>query len=167
MIELYWKICRFRLGPQDLPASATLFTLTLVLYLLISTIIGGFDLPPERAFLSAVVDVALLLAMTRMILWARELWPRFQQTATALLGTGVLFGFVAVPLMWWQIQYERPMDAFVPSLLMFALFIWNIAVVGHILRHALNTPFYIGVALSLLYTYVSITILRAIFVNNG
>lgn len=167
MIERFWQICRFRLGPQDLPGSMPLFVVTLLLYVLIGTIIGGFDLPPEKAFLSAIVDVVLLLAMTRAILWARELWPRFQQTATALLGTGVFFGFAAVPLMWWQAQYDQPMDAFVPSLLIFAIFIWNMAVAGHIFRHALNTPFYIGVALSLLYTYVSITILRAIFVNNS
>jgi hypothetical protein len=166
-IEPFWNICRFRLGPQDLPASNTLFTGTLLLYVLISSIIGGFELSPERALLSASVEVALMLGMLRMMLWVRDLWPRFQQTATALLGTGTLFGFVAVPLMWWQFQYAEPADAFVPSLLIFILFIWSVAVVGHILRHALNTPFYVGVAVSLLYTYVSITILRAIFVTGS
>lgn len=166
-IQIYWNICRFRQGPQDLPAAQSLFIVTLLLYLLISTIISGFELEPERALLSAVVEVALLLAMIRVMLWARELWPRFQQTATALLGSGTLFGFIAVPLMWWQSQYDQPMDAFAPSLLIFALFVWSVAVTGHILRHALNVPFYVGVVLSLLYTYVSITILRAIFITGS
>lgn len=166
LIETFWNVCRFRLGPQDLPASQALFIGTLLLYVLMSTIISGFEMAPERALLSAIVEVALMLGMTRMMLWVRDLWPRFQQTSTALLGTGILFGFVAVPLMWWQSQYEKPMDAFVPSLLIFILFVWSVAVTGHILRHALNTPFYVGVLLSLLYTYVSITILRAIFVTS-
>jgi hypothetical protein len=167
LIETFWNICRFRLGPQDLPASQNLFIGALLLYALISTIIGGFELPPERALLSAIVELVLMLGMIRMMLWVRDLWPRFQQTVTALLGTGVLFGFVAVPLMWWQSQYAQPMDAFAPSLLIFILFAWSVAVTGHILRHALNTPFYVGVLLSLLYTYVSITILRALFVTGS
>ncbi len=168
-LETFWKICRFRLGPQDLPASQSLFVVTLLLYVLISTIISGFELAPGPALLSALVEVALLLAMLRMILWVRDFWPRYQQTAIALLGTGALFGFVAVPLMWWQLQYQDqdPMQAFAPSLLVFGLFMWNVAVVGHILRHTLNTPFYVGVAISLLYTYVSVTILRALFVINS
>lgn len=167
MIETFWNICRFRLGPQELPASNSLFVATLLLYVLISTIISGFELAPEWALLSAVVEVALLLGMLRMMLWVRDLWPRFQQTAMAMLGTGVLFGLIAVPLMWWQLQYEEPVQAFAPSLLIFGLFIWNVAVIGHILRHALNTPVYVGVALSLLYSYVTITILRAIFFTSS
>lgn len=166
-IQIYWNICRLRQGPQDLPAAQSLFVASLLLYLLISTIIGGFELAPERALFSSVVEVVLMLGMIRMMLWARDLWPRFQQTATALLGSGALLGFIAVPLMWWQAQYEKPLEAFAPSLLVFALFVWSVAVTGHILRHALNIPFYAGVVLSLLYTYVSITILRAIFVTGS
>lgn len=166
-IESYWKICRFQWGPQDLPGSRNLFIVTLLLYLLISTIISGFELEPERALLASIAEVALMLGVVRLMLWVRDLWPRFQQTATALLGTGTLFGFVAVPLMWWRFQYQDPAEALLPSLVLFTLFIWSVAVTGHILRHALNVPYYAGVALSLLYTYISVTLLRALFVTGS
>lgn len=136
---------------------------TLLLYILISLIIAGFELAPVLALFYAILDAALLLGMIRMMLWVRDLWPRYLQTTTALLGVGVLFGFVAVPLLWWRSQYGDPMQAFMPSLLILGLMVWNSAVVGHILRHALNTPFYVGIALSLLYIYASATILRAVF----
>lgn len=167
MLNTYWKICRFQLGPQDLPSSQSLMVATLLLYMLISLIIAGFELTPVMALFYAILDATLLLGMIRMMLWVRDLWPRYLQTTTALLGVGVLFGFVAVPLMWWRLQYGDPMQAFMPSLLILGLMVWNAAVVGHILRHALNTPFYVGIALSLLYIYASATVLRAVFVTGS
>ena len=167
MINNYWKICRFQLGPQDLPSSQSLMVVTLLLYLLMSTIIAGFELSPAMATFYAALDAALLLGMVRMMLWVRDLWPRYQQTITALLGSGVMFGFMAVPLLWWRLQYGDPVEAFFPSLLVLVLMVWNVAVVGHILRHALNVPFYVGVALSLLYVYVSTSILGVVFVTGS
>ncbi len=167
MINNYWKICRFQLGPQDLPSSQGLLVVTLLLYLLMSTIIAGFELSPAMATFYAALDAALLLGMIRMMLWVRDLWPRYQQTTIALLGSGVVFGFMAVPLLWWRLQYGDPAEAFLPVLLIIVLMVWNVAVVGHILRHALDVPFYVGVGLSLLYVYASATILRAVFATGS
>jgi len=167
LIAPFWNICRFRLGPQDLPCSTALLRGALLFYVLISTVVSGFDLEPASAVMAALVDAGLMLSMIWLVLWARQLTPRFMQSAAALLGTGILFGFVAVPLMWWQSQYTEPNQALAPSLLILMLFGWNVAVIGHILRHALNTQFYIGVLMSLLYTYISITIIRAFFVASS
>ena len=64
-----------------------------------SALVGLLSLEPIPALLSAVLDVALMGAMTQLLLWIRELGPRFQQTFTALMGTGAILGMLALPLL--------------------------------------------------------------------
>ena len=163
LITTFWNICRYRLGPQDLPGSTALLGMVVFAYVVISTSVAGFNLPPAPAFFSALLDAGIIAGVTRLLLWVRELDTRMVQTTTALLGVGTFFGLIAVPLMWWQLSYEDPTQAFLPSFLMLSLFVWNLAVMGHILRHALNVAFYVGVLLAVLYMYISISILRALF----
>ena len=46
-------------------------------------------------------------------------------------------------------------DQSVAALLMVLLMAWNLAVVAHILRHALEVPLSAGVGFALIYTVVS------------
>ncbi len=164
LINTFWQICRFRMGPQDIPFSAPLLWMVVVAYVVISTCVAGFNLSPIAAVMSSMLDAGIIAGLTRMILWVREQDARMTQTTTALLGTGVIFGFFAVPLMWWQLSFEDPTQAIVPSMIMLALLFWNLSVIGHILRHALNIPYFVGVLLSIMYMYVSVSVIRAFFV---
>ena len=83
---------------------------------------------------------------------------RFEQTLSALTGTGTLMGLLALPLMVWIVQQSPDGDIALPSLLLLGLMAWNIAIMAHILRHALNTPIWGGALYALGYTFLSWTL---------
>lgn len=162
IINVFWKICLFKLAPQDLPASNHLMLLSMVLYGIVSALIGLLNLTPGAAFLSAIFDIALVGAMTQLLLWIKHLTPRFQQAFTALMGSGAILGLFALPWLFLNMQMaEAP--ALLPSLIILGLVMWNLGIVGHILRHTISAPFYVGVLLAILFMYVSMSTMRSLF----
>ena len=82
------------------------------------------------------------------------------------MGTGAILGLFALPLLFMQMQTgDQP--ALLPSVLILGLMIWNLSVAGHILRHAISAPFFVGVLLALVYMYVSISVMRSLFVTTS
>jgi hypothetical protein len=165
IIEAFWNICRFKIGPQDLPASSFLMLVSMLGYAIISVLVGLMDLKPVFAVLSGILDVALVAAMTQLLLWIKDMGGRFMQTFTALMGTGAILGVVAVPLLLIQMQIGDQVT-FLPKVFIIALTIWNLAIVGHILRHAISAPFYVGVLLAVVYMYVSVSVMRSLFISS-
>lgn len=166
IVDAFWKICLFRQGPQDVPASSTLMMLGMLAYATTSVFIGLLNLSPVAALLSGVFDMALVAAMTQLLLWIKDLGARFQQTFTALMGTGAILGLLALPLLYIQLQVGEQ-AALLPSVLILALVVWNLAVVGHILRHAMGAPFFVGLLLAVVFMYVSVSVMRSLFVTTG
>ncbi|MFC1749286.1 hypothetical protein ACFL2V_10820 [Pseudomonadota bacterium] len=163
VITLFWNICRFRAAPQDLPTSASLLWMMVIAHVIIGTCAAGVHLSPGPALASAILNVGVLAGVVRLTLWVRELDVRMNQTLTSILGTGILFGLILVPLLWWQLSYEDIRQALLPSFFGVALFVWQLAVIGHILRHAVNVAFYVGVGLAILYAYIADSVFRSFF----
>ncbi len=164
LIKTYWQLCLLRLGPQDLPNSSVLLYATLVVYLVVDFALTVLDLSFGASILAALIDAGLLLAFTGLLLWGRSLPERMTQAFTALLGSGALLGALAFPVLSWQfaLGVKNP-NILVPSLLLLALFVWNITVVGHIFRHALSGSIGLGLGLAVLYVFISINIMRSLF----
>ena len=166
VINVFWKICLFKLRPQDLPASSFLLLVSMLAYAIAGLLIGLMSLSPGEAIISTVLDIALVGSMTQLILWIKEMGPRFQQAFTALMGTGAILGFLALPLVFLQMQAgEQP--ALLPSVLLLGLIMWSLGIVGHILRHTISAPFFVGVLLAVMYMYVSMSIMRSLFATAG
>ena len=162
IVEAFWKICLMRVAPQDLPSSRVLLWSTAAVYASVSCMISLLTLGPVAAVMSAIVDTGVLLGLTMLVLWVRELGPRYTQTATALVGSGTILSAIALPFL--ILQFQLGSDGNVlPSIIVLALMIWSLNVVGHILRHALDTKFFVGLLLSVVYLYVSISVFRAFF----
>jgi len=162
VIDVFWKICLFKLAPQDLPVSSFLLLVSMLGYGLAGVLVGLMSLSPGQAIISSVLDIALVGSMTQLLLWIKEMGPRFQQAFTALMGTGAIMGFLALPLVFLQVQAgDQP--ALLPSVMLLGLVMWSLGIVGHILRHTISAPFYVGVLLAVLYMYVSMSIMRSLF----
>jgi lipopolysaccharide export LptBFGC system permease protein LptF len=84
---------------------------------------------------------------------------RFNQTAIALLLSGLLLDLLALPLVSW---YQRTQSV-ESGLLMLILLFWGIVVIGHIIRHAFDINLGLGVAASVLYTLVSLNLANWLF----
>src|SRR5512143_3082582 len=121
-------------------------------------------LPWGDAVLASLLDTVLLLAFGYTVLTLRGLGARFIQTATALTGSLAVLGIVSFPLTAWLYQAEiANADSGLPSGLLFAVLLWNVMVIAHIFRHALNASLGMALAISIAYLVVSLTILNALF----
>lgn len=166
LLMVFINLCRLRVGPQDLPYSRFLMTLCVGCYALVGLGVSLLDQTLGLALLSTVVDTGLLLALAWLGLWVRNNTTRARQTITALTGTGILFGLIGWPLIAWlqQIDENTPTSL---SLLLLALIIWNITVIGNILRHALELPMWLGTGVALLYVYTSLRVMAVLHIAGS
>lgn len=158
---LILNIMRLRAAPQDLPCSRFLMLLSIGSYLLMGLVIALLDQTPGLALLSAGVDTVLLIGLAYLPLWIRGYQGRGTQTVTAFAATGTVFELIGWPLVAYlqQVKADDPSSL---SLLLLVLIIWNIVVLGHILRHAVEVPMWIGSGIALLYIYTSIRVMVAL-----
>ena len=167
LIKMFWDICAVKAAPQDLPASSFLLGLALLAYLVTGAVVAAFQWPLSQAILAAFLDTVFLTVLSRVLLWARMLSGRFVQTLTALAGSGAVMTVIALPLVMWQ-SFVGVTDANAPTLpswLLMIWMIWNVVVVGHILRHALSTVLPLGIGLAAVYAYITFQLMR-IFLPN-
>ncbi len=157
LIRSFLEICWFRRGPQDIAAAVVLRNLAITVYTLSGMLVAlGAQETPARAILGSLIDAALLALLTLALLRFLGKPERLTQTLTALTGCGTLLNIISYPLL--LLFYGAGESPFV-SLLLSALAIWNIMIVAHILRHAIEQPLFVGVAVAIVYV---VTILLTI-----
>jgi len=167
LLQRVFDICLLRAGPQDLPASRFLLVLGVLAYAAVGMVMSTQNLDIGQAVLLVALDGALLAGLLFALLWARDLLERYQQTLTALFGTGAILQLAALPILSWQ-QAGLGDDTISPalmaaSLLLWMWLLWDLIVIGHILRHTLSTRLPIGVLLALAYLFISYSVTRILF----
>ena len=161
LIKAWLDLCLLRRAPQDLPASGFLLGLSVACYVLVSVLVSLLSWGRTLAIPVALLDVGLLVVFVLILLYLQNKTARISQTLAALCGSGSLLGVLAIPLL-----LPTGTDGGIPmplSILMTALFFWNLIVVAHIMRHALSASFAVGVAVSVLYALVSMQVVITVF----
>ena len=164
LIRAWFDICLLRRGPQDLPVSGFFLGLSLGCYALVSLLVASPSFGVADAALLAVVDTAMLAGFVVVLLYLQSKTERINQTLSALAGSGSLMGLFALPLVL-LVDPGQPAEQ-VPALLggvWLSLLIWNLFVMGHIMRHALSSSFAIGLGAAVLYALVSMQIVATLF----
>jgi hypothetical protein len=162
----FFEICRFRIAPQDLPASKTLLLITLVLYTLVNILTSTLSLSLQMAFLHGIVDVLLLVLITSSIMYIVKLPERNMQTLTAIMGTNIILGVITFPILTWVFWGQQTnADVSFAFFLLLGLVIWNISIYSYIFQHALSTTRFVGLAVVIISSLLSYTILSVIFPN--
>lgn len=159
LIKTFVDLCFFRIGPQQLPASATLRNLVLAAFVVTGLALSlAAQQTWPQALATTLLDTVILIALTTMALRLLGKRERGLQTLTALMGSNIILGMVSLPLVF--IFYASGQaESLVISLLVLLLTIWNIMVMGHILRHALDMPLMGGVVAATLYMILSIQVI--------
>ena len=153
ILKLYWQICRFRAGPEDIPPAITLTMLTLLLYAALN-----FVVRVVFGELSVTYSVASLLVITGFwsgvvysVLLFKRLTARFQQTFTAMLGTDVLLSMISLPLVLIASRFSPDSSLVaVASAFWLLIFIWDVLVKGFIFHRAFNVSPLLGNLFSLM-----------------
>lgn len=168
LIRSFFDICLFNKAPQDIPVSTLLFSICILSYTSSSILLTLSFQDVGDAGISGLVDVFLVLFITYILLQIRKYPERWIQTCTALLGVGTIFALMALPF-YLALAYEG-LDGnnnFLLSIAIISLILWNISVMAHILRHALNTLFAGGILISLFYIFVISGIVMTIAPREG
>ena len=167
LILAFVDIALHRRGPEDLPASAFLLGLALIVYLAVASFAVQLVQPGALALGMIVVDAAVLLLFLRFVLGAFGLERRLLQTATAIVGAEALFTALSLPLraMSAPVGPEAPVAGAVdlPAFLLLLLVVWSVDVSGFVLSRAIERPYAVGLTIMLGYILLSIGLWSAVF----
>lgn len=167
LFKAFFAICRLQKGPQDLPSSRELLSVSLIAYTACSIGVGLLSMAPGSALVSGLADTGLMIVLTVAILRLRGFAARITQTLTAFAGTGTVLSLIALPFLFAaHAARSRSGNAGVAGLLMLFIFFWNLIINAHILRHALSTRMVVGFALAVLYLLVLIGVLNMLNVES-
>jgi hypothetical protein len=165
LIQFFIELCLLRKAPQDLPGSDVLFRLTLAADLVVGVLVGlAAGLSVTTGLLQGGLEIAMMLGALYGALMLTGHPARFQQAATALLGTGALIGIIAVaPLAMNATGTEETDAAALGAVLLLALMVWSVVVTGHILRHTFAITLGQGAAVAVAFELLAIALLGGLF----
>ncbi|MBM2830696.1 MAG: hypothetical protein HW411_1486 [Gammaproteobacteria bacterium] len=156
LFKAFFDICLLRIGPQDLPKSTGLLTICLIAYTFINFVLAWYAAPLLDAVLASIIETALVALITFGIVKLNRHPERWSQTLMALSGTGFIIGLVALPLIYGGAVAQNDQLLQAVILFMYVLLItWNVLVMAHILRHAMDTAFGFGIVFALTYIFIT------------
>ncbi len=153
LVKLFWDICLLRKGPQDVPPAYILFWFLLPVGLMVDFIITVNFIDLQQALLLVVVNTALLFAVVILILVTLGYANRITQTLTTLIGTGLVFSFIRLPIIF--VIKLAPQNAAMLGFLEITVLVWSLVVIAHILRYALSIQLFLAGALAFGYFVLS------------
>lgn len=168
LLKLFVDICRLQAKPQDVPASSNLLLLTIVLAVVSGMLsISGSVYGLMQVVIISVMDVAITLILLSFFLNLMRLSSRLLQSATAMFGAGTIINLVSLPVMWLMNSgSENPGYQLLGALFYFALLIWSLVVMGHIIRHSFNLHLTGGILIAIGYFLLSNTLIQT-FLPTG
>ena len=159
-----WEICLLRAAPQDIPASSALLLIALAVFFVMSFLVALTKLSFSQSLGAATADMVLLLFISYVMMWVKVTMNRWCQMATSMAATTALLGVIALPLAVMQVSLD-PEGMLVSFVMLFllAVMIWNLVIVAHIFKHAVDANIYFAVILAGVYMYISLKIMSVLF----
>lgn len=168
LILAFVDVALHRRGPQDLPRSEFLLGLVLAAYIVVSAaalvVISADQTRVQLFALELIVDLGFVYVLLRVF----EKSGRFMQTATALIGTGVLLNFISLPLLQWDELLGTPVGELnTPRMLLLLLLVWSFDIAGFIVSKALAKPYIVGVSIMVVYEIASMAMQDSLLSTAG
>ncbi len=168
LVRPFLAIALLRGSPENLPASGLLLGMSAFAYLMVSfaAYLMRFSIPLAFAVSLAELAVATVLVGTTLMIARRS--ARLMQTLTALIGTSAVMTFISFPAYsWLNNAHEAGVSGPDHRLVAFLLLGWSMAVVTHVMRHALSCPPWVGLGIALGYTILSLSIMNNVMQALG
>jgi hypothetical protein len=159
LLALY-NICLFKKGPQDIEYSTSNLKLLAIINVTISLLTLYMLTDLFKALLQALLSLTLLVFFSWMSLYLHHKMARFNQTTSSLVGTDAIIGFIGIPMTATMLTGQSGLLVF---LLMIGLMVWHWAIIGHIMRNALEQNIVFSYGLALLYLIFAYKITDLLF----
>lgn len=147
LIKVFFDITLLKKGPQDVPGVPILLVLLIVVNLAVNLLLQLLSSDWWGAIQQVMVELVLLLVFTRLLLAFFAKSVRFQQTASALLGTDCLLTIFAFPAIA-SLTLQGSLIAFIIIVLMI---LWHWVVTGHIFKQAISQSYVFALGIAFLY----------------
>ena len=152
LLKIFWEIAVFRRAPQDLPASVLLLRFSVMFYVLVGLTAVLLPLPTVSVVVIALLDTIFLGVAVAGGLMLRGFSERVVQALCAVYGTLGLIGLLMLPITAWVLNADAQGGTVLMAAVAFwLLYLWSIAALGHILRHAFSIPLLAAVVISYAY----------------
>ena len=164
LVKAFWEIALWRRSPADLPDSAALLGAAGLAYASLSALQSWMLFGTASLLGRTLADLALLALPLWVLLAIARRMARYRQTLTALFGAGAILSPFVILLL----ALRSPAESAYPLALVVwggsvAVVLWYLFVIGFILRAALDTGTFTGVAIALAYVAGSSAALSALF----
>jgi hypothetical protein len=164
LLKAFWDIALWRRDPSHLPDSLTLVLVAATAYAAMSAVQSWMLYGADKLLARTAADLVLLVLLIWLVLAVTGRQHRLKQTLGAALGTGALLSPFVILLL----AVRQPAgDHYGLALLVWggsiAVILWYVFVLGHILRSALDTVLFTGVAIAVTYVVGSAAILTRLF----
>jgi hypothetical protein len=162
LFRVFLDIALLRSGPQVLPASGLLLALCFALYAATYLAVIATTALELRALAAQVVaSIAIDVVGLWLVLAAGRRQARYPQALAALFGAGTILNLALLPVAV-LVAEGGPRFELAGALAGSVVMGWGLAVLAHILRHALEIAWGLALALGAAYLFVSIVAQRAL-----
>lgn len=164
LLKVFWDIALWRRDPSHLPDSPTLVLVVGAAYAAFTAVQSWMVYGMDALLLRTAADLGLTCLLVWLLLALARRRHRFNQTVSAVLGTGALLS----PLVILLLALRDPSGAsYLLALLVWAgsvaVIVWYTFVLGYIVRAALDTGLFTGTALAVCYLVASAAVLTWLF----
>jgi hypothetical protein len=165
-LRIFAGIVRLRNGPEDLPVSAALLAITIVLASIPDAL--TFLILPTPPGVSPVMLIVIGAVTT--LLWYGALLrfagkpERFLQTLTAVFGFQIILAPALMFSGWFFVTYQKDPTWQLPAaLLRTAVEIWALVILARILRSATQWPIFTCVVLAIANELLALLLVAKLF----
>lgn len=168
VLSQLWRVCRLESTPQDLLYDKS----ALIVLVLANIALGAWQISLQQplmfAFWQSLLMVTVSLVFIGIVLQIKNSGARFVQTATALIGIGVLLSLFIVPVLLVQLYLIQPLGATLLTAIASFLFlcivvginIWVLVITTHIFRYALDITFLVALIITLAYVGMHVLVYK-------
>jgi len=168
LIKALWDIALHRRDPSFLPDSLVLVGVAAPGSAAASALPSWMIYGTQALVSRTVADLALTVLLFWLLLGVARRRHRFNQTITAVLGTGALLSPLVILLLALKdaavASYPLALVVWAGSV---AVIVWYTFVVGHIVRAALDTGPFTGMAVAITYLVASAAVLSRLFPGSS
>ncbi len=157
----FYDICRLRSTPQNLPISNVLLMLLIPIYIIIGVIHLQLYFTIKQIIVLIVLDLSLLIMLVSSLLYFVGYTQRIKQTLTAIIGANCILDILSYPVATW-LKFAQSGDNNLPSLLLISFIVWKLIIYAHILRHSIESSFFIGFILSIIIYILILSVLQQV-----